>query len=86
MKVKPATEPSAQPKDAGRAANNAKNGKPARHGQSWGEEEDGALRAGFFAGETVRALAKTHQRKRGAIRSRLVKLGLMEDVDEVIRF
>jgi hypothetical protein len=40
-------------------------------------EEDARLRAMFLNGEAIPSLASAHQRKRGAIRSRLAKLGLV---------
>jgi DNA helicase-2/ATP-dependent DNA helicase PcrA len=52
---------------------------PARHGQAWRTEEDDRLRALFLRGEAIAAMAGAHQRKRGAIRSRLVKLGLLTE-------
>jgi hypothetical protein len=45
---------------------------------SWSADEDERLRASFLTGEAIAAMAAAHQRKRGAIRSRLVKLGLVE--------
>jgi hypothetical protein len=33
----------------------------------------------FLAGEAIAVMASAHQRKRGAIRSRLVKLGLVTE-------
>jgi DNA helicase II / ATP-dependent DNA helicase PcrA len=56
---------------------------PTRHGSAWSAEEDARLRAGFLAGEAIAAIAKAHQRKRGAITSRLVKLGLLADHAQV---
>ena len=50
---------------------------PARQGQAWTSKEDEELRALFLAGEATRALAETHKRTSGAIRSRLKKLGLI---------
>jgi len=52
---------------------------PARHGHAWRTEEDDKLRAQFLKGEAIAAMASAHQRKRGAIRSRLVKLGLLSE-------
>jgi DNA helicase-2/ATP-dependent DNA helicase PcrA len=52
---------------------------PARHGHPWRIEEDARLRALFLKGEAIAAMASAHQRKRGAIRSRLVKLGLLAE-------
>ena len=56
---------------------NKQNSGPARHGKAWSAEEDGRLRTMFLAGEAIGAIARAHQRKKGAIRSRLVKLGLL---------
>ncbi len=44
----------------------------------WTEEDDVALTAGFESDTTIHALAKEFGRKPGAIRSRLVKLGLID--------
>jgi DNA helicase-2/ATP-dependent DNA helicase PcrA len=58
----------------------SKNGAlPARHGHSWSAEEDERLRTMFLMGEAIAAMAGAHQRKRGAITSRLVKLGLITE-------
>ncbi len=45
----------------------------------WSDEDDEALTAGFENDTTINALAKEFGRKPGAIRSRLVKLGLIEE-------
>lgn len=50
---------------------------PPQAGKSWSAEEDAHLREAFAAGSTVPALAESHARSRGAIRSRLMRLGLM---------
>jgi DNA helicase-2/ATP-dependent DNA helicase PcrA len=63
--------------DRDQLSRNKQNGLPARHGRSWSADEDGQLRTMFLAGEGIAAIARKHQRKRGAIRSRLAKLGLM---------
>jgi DNA helicase-2/ATP-dependent DNA helicase PcrA len=60
-----------------RMARNKIDGAPARQGVAWSAEEDDRLRAMFQRGETVAALANAHQRTRGAITSRLVKLDLI---------
>jgi ATP-dependent exoDNAse (exonuclease V) beta subunit len=52
-------------------------GPPARHGHAWSAEEDDRLRTMFLKGEAAADIASAHQRKRGAITSRLVKLGLI---------
>jgi DNA helicase-2/ATP-dependent DNA helicase PcrA len=58
---------------------NKSKGAPARHGLAWSAEEDSRLRNMFLSGAAIPAIAQAHQRKRGAITSRLVKLGLVED-------
>jgi DNA helicase-2/ATP-dependent DNA helicase PcrA len=65
-------------KERERMAKNKNAGAPVRHGVAWSAEEDDRLRALFVAGKAIAALAEAHQRKRGAITSRLVKLGLLE--------
>lgn len=57
----------------------ANDGIPARHGHAWSGEEDDRLRAMFLKGEAIADIASAHQRKQGAITSRLVKLGLIEE-------
>ena len=56
---------------------NNKDGAIVRHGQPWSPREDDRLRTLYLKGEPIAALASVHQRGRGAIRSRLVKLGLI---------
>jgi DNA helicase II / ATP-dependent DNA helicase PcrA len=65
-------------KEQDRMAKNKNAGAPARHGVAWSADEDERLRALFAAGKAIAKLAEAHQRKRGAITSRLVKLGLLE--------
>jgi hypothetical protein len=48
---------------------------PGNAGKPWGEEEDQRLAAAFDAGTPVAELARVHERSRGAITSRLVRLG-----------
>jgi DNA helicase-2/ATP-dependent DNA helicase PcrA len=60
-------------------AKRAGDGLPARHGTAWSADEDHRLRTLFLAGEAIAELAEAHQRKKGAISSRLVKLGLLTD-------
>jgi DNA helicase-2/ATP-dependent DNA helicase PcrA len=52
---------------------------PARHGLPWSVEEESRLRTRFSSGEPIPTIARAHQRKRGAITSRLMKLGLLAD-------
>ena len=66
--------PSERPDRPRKKANDA---VPPRHGRSWAPEEDNRLRTMFLQGAPVAAMARAHQRKKGAIRSRLVKLGLV---------
>lgn len=54
--------------------------KPAeRAGKPWSDSEDRELVEGFRVDRSMAELAKAHQRTRGAIRSRLIKLGEIED-------
>jgi hypothetical protein len=60
-------------------------GKPARKadppgkaGQPWSEEEDQRLVAAFDGGTPVAELARTHERSRGAITSRLMRFGRLQ--------
>ena len=48
---------------------------PERVGKSWSEIEDKALIKAFEKGISINDLVIKHQRTRGAIRSRLVRLG-----------
>ena len=54
-------------------------GVPARHGASWSPEEDERLGAMFQRGDAIAVIAGAHQRKTGAIISRLIKLGLITE-------
>jgi hypothetical protein len=52
---------------------------PVQAGKSWSDEEDAHLRDGFAARTPAKDLAETHGRTPGAIRARLVKLGLIAE-------
>ena len=52
---------------------------PERQGQPWSADEDNRLRTAWQSGEGYPGLMVAHQRGRGAIRSRLRKLGLDTD-------
>jgi len=52
---------------------------PANAYSKWDAEEDQKLRDGFNSDQSIKSLSKTHERTRGAIRSRLIKLCLIED-------
>jgi len=47
-------------------------------GKPWDAEEDSALAQAFDEGITLGALAQRHERSRGAIEARLVRLGKLE--------
>lgn len=51
---------------------------PAAAGKPWTEKEDQQLAAAFDGGATEKDLALKHQRTRGAIRARLVRLGKVD--------
>jgi len=53
---------------------------PERAGKSWDKTEADLLVQKFDEGATVGELAKEHKRTRGAIESRLVKLGKIEPI------
>jgi DNA helicase-2/ATP-dependent DNA helicase PcrA len=86
VKESPAPEPPAKGarNTQERMAKNRSDGRPARQGFPWSPDEDIRLHNLFVAGETIRALADAHQRSRGAIRSRLVKLGLIAEEEQTM--
>ena len=47
-------------------------------GRPWSAEEDALLKARWGSGLSMKALARLHRRTDGAIRSRLIRLGLVE--------
>jgi len=51
---------------------------PAAAGKAWTAEEDRQLAEAFDGGTNVAALAEAHQRTRGSIRSRLIRLGRIQ--------
>ncbi len=48
---------------------------PANTGKPWSAEEDARLAAGYDEGKSALDLARVHDRTRGSIQARLVKLG-----------
>lgn len=56
--------------------------KAQRQGEAWTEEEDNKLIALFQKNVPIPALAGKHKRSSGAIKSRLKRLGLIEDDNE----
>ncbi len=57
---------------------------PGRRGQPWEDTEDEQLREGWSDGATVAQLAKEHERSRGAIRARLLRLGIVASKPELV--
>ncbi len=62
-----------------------KKGLPANAGRPWSEEEDNRLLAAYDGGQSMAELVAAHGRTRGAISSRLVKLGRLEEDAAVSR-
>ena len=56
--------------------------RPEHAGKSWSKEEDQQVSEAFDKGETVTEIANIHKRTRGAIQSRLEKLGKIEMAPE----
>ncbi|MCB2228527.1 MAG: hypothetical protein KQH53_17760 [Desulfarculaceae bacterium] len=52
--------------------------RPANQGKPWSEVEDAELTQAFRRGDKIKDMAAAHQRSSGGIRSRLVKLGLID--------
>ncbi len=48
---------------------------PAKAGMPWSDDEDHQLAESFDSGDSIALLIEKHQRTRGSINSRLVKLG-----------
>lgn len=48
-------------------------------GKPWTEEEEERLVKEFWSGSTANEMAKLHNRSKGAVASRLVRLGLVSD-------
>lgn len=57
---------------------------PGQAGHPWSAEEDARLSEAFLRGTLLKELTDTHQRTPGAIRSRLVRLGLLVTDDGVL--
>jgi len=51
---------------------------PNNAGKPWSEEENRKLVESFDSGTTIEDLANIHERTRGAIRARLIKLGKVQ--------
>lgn len=59
--------------------------RPGKAGLPWSAEEDRQLLQSFDAGASVQQLATQHQRSRGGITSRLVRLGRIQERSEAHR-
>jgi hypothetical protein len=71
--------PMPEPEGQGRGPKPKKSkSQPPSAGKPWTPEQDDALRGRFAGGEKTSALAAHFGRTSGAIRARLVKLGLLE--------
>lgn len=68
---------SAPPAPAAGGESRVKLDAPAKAYKPWTEEEEARLTAAHQRGDSIRAIAEAHERQPGAIRSRLVKLGLI---------
>ena len=51
---------------------------PGNAGKPWSDEEDQRLMAAFDGGTPIAELAKSHERSRGAITSRLMRFGRLQ--------
>jgi hypothetical protein len=60
--------------------------KEGRRGSAWSEEEEEAIRASFAAGDSVPDLAERLGRSAGAVRARLVRLGLLSEEEAGLRY
>ena len=56
---------------------------PANAGQPWSAEEDEKLASMFDRGAAIQELTESHQRTRGAIATRLERLGKIQDRSQV---
>lgn len=71
----------AAPRDGVAVAASGKKPPSSGEGSAWTTEEEARLVAAFEAGTTPAKVAEAHGRTRGAITSRLKKLGLIETGD-----
>ena len=62
------------------AAKDVKRQQKAHAGARWSEEEDDSLDLEFSSGMSISEIAKKHERSYGAIKARLIKHGLIENV------
>jgi hypothetical protein len=67
----------------GKGRNEKRRSLPERAGQAWTEEESGLLAKRFDEGMEIGQIAKEHQRTRGSIAARLVKIGKITERAEV---
>ncbi len=57
---------------------------PARAGKPWDEDESNLLAEHFDSGMPIADIAKVHERTKGAIAARLVRLGKVASRDEAL--
>lgn len=62
---------------------NRKNSLPNNAGKPWRSEEDDELVARFDSGLNINELVKLHQRTKGSIGARLVRLGKITDRSDI---
>ena len=66
-----------------KAAKRSSKPQPDNAGKPWTEEEEGNLVSSYRSGKTASEIAAEHNRSKGAIASRLVKLGIVSFKEEV---
>ena len=69
-----------------RATGSGSSPGPTRRGKGWTEADDAWLREGFARAETPTALAGELGRSSGAVRARLVRMGLLDAADAGLRY
>lgn len=60
----------------------SKKNMPANAGKPWSAEEDERLLAAYRTGDSTSDIARTHQRTKGSITARLVRLGEINERSE----
>lgn len=73
-----------QAKDASGKANKARRALPENAGKAWLPEDDAELLKLYKAGSSVKEIARQYKRTNGAIRARLVRLGMAEHKNQIL--
>jgi DNA-binding NarL/FixJ family response regulator len=68
----------------GAGISNSHSDKPLRTGKSWTDTEERELREMYASGKSMSEIADLLQRTRGSIRSRLVKLEIIDDFQAIL--